>query len=197
MVQPFINVASGPSLTAIKSLVAGINALILLPPILFEFGAEKVARYLYTALGFICHQRADRSFYLFGEHLLYPKEEVWKIVPFDEMFTLDFRHRFTCNDALGCKFGVCSRCTGMYLGLLIGLLISEFLLQYKIPKFIPILFLIPLILDGSIQTIAYIIAPERGFYESTNPRRFLTGLLFGFGVGYLTVSAIKPVIAKI
>jgi uncharacterized membrane protein len=56
--------------------------------------------------------------------------------------------------------------------------------------------LLPLALDGAVQTIAYIIAPEQGFYESTNPRRFITGLLFGMSLGYFMVSAIKEPIAK-
>ncbi len=196
MEQHSIDVESNPPLGVLRGIVAAINVVILLPPILVQVGLEKIAKYLYIVLGVICHQRADRSFYLFGDHFLYPKAEVWKHVPFDEIFTFDFRNRFTCGEGLGCKLGVCARCTGMYLGLLIGLLISELLLQFRIPKIIPILFLIPLMLDGTIQTIAYIIAPEQGFYESTNTRRFFTGLLFGFGVGYLMISAIKPAIAK-
>lgn len=196
MEQLSSSVETSPSLRAIQGLVVAINVLILLPPVLFQLGAERLSKYLYIALGFICHQRADRSFYLFGEHLMYPKDVVWSRVPLDNFFTFDFSQRFTCGEGLGCRFGVCSRCTGMYLGLLLGLVISEILVRFRIPKVIPILFLIPLILDGGIQTIAYILAPEHGFYESTNPRRFTTGLLFGFGVGYLMVSAIKPAIAK-
>jgi len=184
------------SLAPIKWLVGSLNLLIILPPLLFELGAEKLAKYFYFALGLVCHQRADRSFYLFGNALLHTKAEVWSKVPFDHIFTFHFRNRFVCGEEFGCKFGVCTRCTGMYLGLLIGLLTSEFLRQWRIPKIIPILLIIPMILDGGIQTIAYILAPERGFYESTNPRRFLTGLLFGFGVGYLMVSAIREPIAK-
>lgn len=94
-------------------IVAAINVVILLPPILVQVAdcQEKIAKYMYIVLGVICHQRADRSFYLFGDHFLYPKAEVWKHVPFDEMFTFDFRNRFTCGEGVGCKLGVCARCT--------------------------------------------------------------------------------------
>lgn len=183
-------------LTALKAIAAGINVLILLPPILLETGFEKLGRSLYFMLGFLCHQRADRSFYLFGESFLPSKSVVWQNVSFDNIFTFNFAERFTCDPVLGCKFGVCARCTGMYIGLLLGLLVSEILLRYRIPKLIPILMLVPLVLDGTIQTFAYILSPESGFYESTNPRRFVTGLLFGLGIGYFAVSAIKPAIAK-
>lgn len=196
MEQPFTIVRKSNPLALVKWIVAGMNLLIVLPPILAEYGANKIAGYLYFVLGIVCHQRADRSLYLFGDALLHPKAEIWRHVPFSEIFTFDFRQRFTCSADLGCKFGVCSRCTGLYVGLLLGLLLSEFMIQWKIPKIIPILFLIPLILDGGIQTVAYILAPERGFYESTNPRRLTTGLLFGFGIGYLMVSAVKKTIAN-
>jgi uncharacterized membrane protein len=80
--------------------------------------------------------------------------------------------------------------------MLLGLLLSELIISYKIPKIIPVLMLLPLMLDGVIQTFAYIISPEQGFYESTNPRRFLTGLLFGLALGYFIVSAVATPIAK-
>ena len=195
MAQPSTSVNNN-QVHILQGIVSAINLLIVLPPILMEMGANKLAQGMYFMLGFICHQRADRSFYLFGNSVMYPKATVWSHVPFDRIFTLDFRQRVTCNPALGCRFGVCARCTGMYLGLLIGLFFSELLLRFKIPKFIPVLFIIPLILDGTVQTIAYILAPEHGFYESTNPKRFVTGLLFGLGIGYLAISAIKAPIAN-
>jgi uncharacterized membrane protein len=179
-----------------KSVIAGMNALVVLPPILIELGLTKVGNYFYTILGIFCHQRADRSFYLFGEKLLYSKSYITEQVPFNKIFTMNFSQRFTCADSIGCKFGVCSRCTGIYLGMLIGLLIAEIMISYKIPKVIPIIMLLPLAFDGIIQSIAYIIAPEHGFYESTNPRRFVTGLLFGLSVGYFIVSAVAEPIAK-
>lgn len=179
-----------PSLRFAQGIMAGVNLVILLPPILMQQGFDKVANFLYQMLALLCHQRADRSFYLFGEALLYPKEKVWNLVSFDNIFSLKSANRFTCSDSLGCKFGVCARCTGTYLGLLLGLIVAEFTMQLRIPKIIPLLMLLPMVLDGGIQTIAYIIAPEQGFYESTNPRRFVTGLLFGLGAGYLLAEAI-------
>lgn len=179
-----------------RATVVGINMAVVLPPILIHQGFDRLGNYFYRVLALFCHQRADRSFYLFGEKLLYPKQYVLNNVPFNKVFTFNFSQRLTCSDSLGCKFGVCARCTGIYLGLMIGLLLAEIIASYKIPKIIPALMLIPLAIDGTVQTIAYIIAPEHGFYESTNPRRFVTGLLFGLGLGYFMVSAIKEPIAK-
>lgn len=187
-------VVDKPSLRFAQGLLVGINTLVLLPPILMQMGADNVAQFLYRMLGLLCHQRADRSFYLFGESLLYPKETIWQQLEFDKVFAINPANRFTCSDSLGCKFGVCARCTGTYLGLLLGLIAAEFLMQWKIPKIIPILMLLPMAIDGGIQTFAYILAPEQGFYESTNPRRFFTGLFFGLGTGYLLAEAImRPV----
>ncbi len=43
--------------------------------------------------------------------------------------------------------------------------------------YMSILLLIPLILDGGMQALTY--------YESTNKRRFLTGMLFGYALSNL------------
>lgn len=171
--------------------IGALNSMIFLPPVLYHFGATKVASFLYSIMGFFCHQRADRSFYLFGEALNYPKEVVLSQVPFDQIMTLQFGNRFMCNDSLGCKFGVCARCTGIYMGLFSGLMLSKWIEKLKIPKIVPVLMLIPLILDGGIQTLAYIFSPEHGFYESNNIRRFVTGSLFGLSLGYFSVLTIN------
>ena len=71
----------------------------------------------------------------------------------------------------------CSRCTAIWLGLVIGLL---FMIFYKIQldgkfMFIILLCVFPMGLDGVGQLI--------GLWESTNLIRFITGLLTGFICG--------------
>ena len=71
----------------------------------------------------------------------------------------------------GRKFPICARCTGELVGIVIGTL---FFIFFQ-PKFLILLFvLIPMILDGSIQMLTT--------YESTNLRRLVTGVLFGYGL---------------
>ncbi|MCI9136929.1 MAG: DUF2085 domain-containing protein [Lachnospiraceae bacterium] len=69
----------------------------------------------------------------------------------------------------GKQFPICARCTGELAGILSGIPIA-FILGY--PSFgVVILMMLPLVADGFLQRLTS--------YESTNTRRFLTGILFG------------------
>ena len=69
----------------------------------------------------------------------------------------------------GYQFPLCARCTGMLFGYIIALIFIPF---FHFNLWI-LLLCIPLAIDGGIQYITS--------YESNNLRRFLTGILYGFG----------------
>lgn len=71
----------------------------------------------------------------------------------------------------GVKFPVCARCTGELVGILLSLICVPF---FRCSVQVSFLLLVPMILDGFIQLLTK--------YESTNIRRFVTGLLFGYGI---------------
>ena len=96
----------------------------------------------------MCHQRADRSFFLNGNEMAF-----------------------------------CARCTGVWLGIVVGLLCITFL---EVPQdfrlaWVFLLGLLPIMVDGGGQLL--------GLWESTNVVRLLTGLLAGvvggLGIGVL------------
>jgi len=66
------------------------------------------------------------------------------------------------------KFPVCARCTGMYLAVPLGYVASVFITVWWLYAILAL----PLVIDGLVQ----LMTP----YESTNRRRLITGLLFGF-----------------
>lgn len=70
----------------------------------------------------------------------------------------------------GRQFPICARCTGELIGIFIGL-IGWWLIQ--LPFYYYLLMLIPLVLDGTIQMFTK--------YHSSNTKRLLTGILFGYG----------------
>lgn len=72
----------------------------------------------------------------------------------------------------GKQFPICARCTGELIGILIGIPVSWRTGALEIP--VLVLLMIPMILDGFVQLLTS--------YESTNLRRLLTGLLFGFAL---------------
>ena len=76
----------------------------------------------------------------------------------------------------GFQFPVCARCTGLALGQLTGFILSFALLNNKVIfLFVPALISVAILgLDG--------IGQYYQKWESTNPRRLITGLLCGFFV---------------
>jgi len=69
----------------------------------------------------------------------------------------------------GWQFPVCSRCTGILTGQIIGIIL--YLTKIRIPIYIGLLFLLVMFLDWFIQ--------YKNIKESTNLRRFITGNLAG------------------
>lgn len=165
----------------LQLMITGLNAMIFLPALLYKAGFAGVSKVLYFMLGFLCHQMPQRSFFLFGEKFMYSQEELLKTLSWGQTFTLDIKTRFTCSPEYGCKFGVCSRCTGIYTGLFTGMVGAGVVRKTKIPKPIFLIALIPMAIDGTTQFIAAILNPGHPFYESNNQLRFVTGFLFGLG----------------
>ena len=71
----------------------------------------------------------------------------------------------------GYQMPVCARCEGELFGILAGLIAVWFI---RPPYWLMAVIMLPMIADGLVQ----------GFtkYESTNWRRLITGLFFGFGI---------------
>ncbi|MBE6919907.1 MAG: DUF2085 domain-containing protein [Ruminococcaceae bacterium] len=67
------------------------------------------------------------------------------------------------------RFPICARCTGELVGMLISSVSCCFFFP---PVWAAVLMLLPLAADGFIQL--------KTRYESTNFRRFITGVLFGY-----------------
>lgn len=82
----------------------------------------------------------------------------------------------------GYQFPVCARCTGVCLGQIGAILINIF---YKIPLHSALICLAFMGFDWGIQ--------ELNIKPSTNPRRFLTGFLGGFGLFSIYIAIIKYV----
>lgn len=71
----------------------------------------------------------------------------------------------------GRRFPVCARCTGELAGILAAAACYPFA---HLGAVWAALALLPLVLDGGVQALSG--------YESTNGRRFVTGVLFGWGL---------------
>jgi uncharacterized membrane protein len=80
---------------------------------------------------------------------------------------------------------LCARCTGIVIGHVLGIILS---IARPVP-WMTIFGTIPLMIDGTVQKFTD--------YESTNPRRICTGILYGFGVMTALISCGKMLAGKV
>ena len=85
----------------------------------------------------------------------------------------------------GWQFPVCSRCTGILTGQIIGLIL--YLLKIKISFYIDFIFLAIMFLDWFIQ--------YQNIKESTNFRRFITGNLAGIAQMSISIKIVIVIIS--
>lgn len=80
---------------------------------------------------------------------------------------------------------ICARCTGIYIGLMIGF--AAFLvlpwIEERIMRTVAFVALMPLAIDGLTQLVR--------LRTSTNPLRMATGLIAGFAFGLWILSAVR------
>jgi uncharacterized membrane protein len=156
----------------------------ILAPVLMENGYESPARVIYTAYSPLCHQMAQRSFFLFGEQPVYPRELAGSDYTPIEVYAADLpefegisadnwpaffaaARDFLGNEQLGYKMALCERDIGIYGFVLVGGLLYAMLRNRMKIKPLPIVaFLIigmgPIGLDGFSQLFSYWGAPIDG-----------------------------------
>lgn len=83
----------------------------------------------------------------------------------------------------GYQFPICARCTGIFIGEIIGIILMFFGL--KVNVFYSIILLVPMIIDGSVQLF--------NIKESNNIRRVITGFIAGIAYINLLVSIVETV----
>ena len=87
------------------------------------------------------------------------------------------------------KFGVCSRCTGVYFGLVAGLLIYPLFRKFNetrpFPRIWLILAMVPMAIDFSLTYF--------GYWENTHFTRVTTGLILGIACSLFIVPALAEI----
>lgn len=176
-----------------------------LAPVLMKAGLEAPASLIYRGYSLTCHQLAYRSFFLFGEQPIYPRESAGlegyvtygQATGLSEDSTdeglLDARW-FLGNPAMGYKVALCQRDVAIYGAIfLFGILYA--LTNKRIPA-LPwqiwlLVGVLPIAVDGIGQLLSQ---PPFGFWafrESTPFLRTLTGFLFGFTTAWFGFSLIE------
>jgi len=167
-----------------------------LAPILMEKGKVKAADAIYHIYRIFCHQLAFRSFFIYGEQTVYPRElaHIANVTTYEQEFNdsildIDFARKEVGNRDAGYKIALCERDLAIYSSL--ALLAILFQLSGRkikpIRGYIWFIFaLIPIGIDGFSQIPGLSSGWPTWFpiRESTPFLRILTGSLFGGMTGW-------------
>jgi uncharacterized membrane protein len=139
-----------------------------LAPVFMTLGVKNAARVIYILFGFLCHQFADRSFFLFGNQVMYPSAQLLALSrQGDPRIAMRY---FVGSETLGYKVAWSDRMVAIYGGILLGGLLFALLRKLLTgPKlWIPVLLLIPMGIDGSTHVLSDMAGFNVGFrYTNT------------------------------
>lgn len=189
----------------ISLLVLIYVGLPVIAPFLMKAGMETPAMLIYRGYSLTCHQLAYRSFFLFGEQPVYPRESanVQGMQAFSQATGLSegstdeellAARWFLGNPQVGYKMALCERDMAIYgaiflFGILYALTNKRFPpLPWQIWLLVGVL---PVAFDGLSQLLSQ---PPFGFWEfreSTPFFRTLTGFLFGFTTAWYGFTLIE------
>lgn len=172
-----------------------------LAPVLKKAGADGLAQVIYQPYKLVCHTYAFRSFFLFGEQVVYPRgegegefERATGINPMTPAGLFEARD-FQGNPRVGYKVALCQRDIAIYLSLAVNGMIFA-VVRRRVSRPMPwLLFVLigvlPIGIDGFSQLLSQPPLTILPFRESTWYFRLLTGVLFGFGVAWLAFPLIE------
>lgn len=155
-------------------------ALAVLAPVFMVLGWTRLGEAIYLLYAPFCHQLPERSYFLFGERLVYSPAELQPWLPAEA--SLWARKLFVGNPQLGWKMAFCQRDLALYGSVWLAGVIYALSGRRWQPlswKWFGLL-LAPLALDGGTQLVM--------LRESTWWLRTVTGVLAGVG----TVWALYP-----
>ncbi|MCI0521060.1 MAG: DUF2085 domain-containing protein [Chloroflexi bacterium] len=165
-----------------------------LAPVLMNAGLTAPAGIIYRVYGAMCHQWGFRSFFLFGEQVVYPREAagVEGLLTFEQATgvgeantaeDLWAAREYRGAEGVGYKVALCERDMSIFGGILIfGVLFA--LSRRRLPGMHWIVWillgLVPIGIDGVSQLISQPPLSFIPYRESTPYLRIITGFLFGF-----------------
>lgn len=162
-----------------------------LAPVLMKINSPAAAKVVYTIYKPLCHQLPYRSFFLFGEQVIYPRElahidglETYEAVSGKNAVDVIAAREFVGDETLGYKVALCERDVAIWGSLLAFGMV--FMVSGRRIKTLPwlvwlLLGVLPMGLDGGSQLLGLLSNLPSWFpaRESTPLLRVITGSLFG------------------
>jgi uncharacterized membrane protein len=204
------------AITLPKGIIIFLFVYALLPfvsPIAFKLGNDSIGIGIQNIYRIFCHQRVERSMFLFAE------DGLVKYYTIDELKEIGYLNRQTKpslygdgwelyqypywgNEKIGYKVAYCIRDVGLYLGLaftclFLYLYITRTGKNIWLKWYWILLLCIPMMFDGVFQTFVEILGKHMmgGLYDpswvvpyiANIPKRWISGLLFGIGFGFIVM----------
>jgi uncharacterized membrane protein len=157
---------------------------VLLPiaaPTLMKMGLTAPARVIYTIYSPMCHQMATRSFFLYGDQPVYPRELAGTNFTSLESYAQELpefaginpdnwapfflaARSFLGNEQMGYKTALCQRDMAIYGFIFLGGVLYAIVRRFREIKPLPVIVFIivgmgPIALDGFSQLFSYAFAP--------------------------------------
>lgn len=161
------------------------NALPFLAPVLMHIGWRTGGTAIYTLYSFLCHQMAQRSFFLFGPHTMLNTDQLPIQLTGDQGVDTRLLRQFRGNDQLGWKVAWSDRMVYMYGGVWLAALLYGIRARFQkvrpisIPLFL--LLLLPMVIDGATHFISDLDGLTSGFRYTNDWLATLTGHLLPDG----------------
>ena len=154
------------------------GALVTLPwlaPVAMRAGWQRLASGIYFFYSFLCHQYANRSFFLFGEKVMYSYTE---LLPYaSNVDTWQGLRAFRGTPELGYKVAWSDRMVWLYGSIFVAGVVFALLRPRvrPLPVKVFLLLLVPLALDGGTHVISDWFGVGQGFRYTNEWLAALTG----------------------
>jgi uncharacterized membrane protein len=156
------------------------NIVPFLAPVLMKVGWESGGKAVYTAYAPFCHQMAQRSFFFFGEKIMYNADELPVAAGGTTADALIFR-QYKGDPQFGWKVAWSDRMVYMYGSVWLMALLYAWRRRYRQPRPISLVafgvLLLPMVIDGGTHALSDLGGLSGGFRYTNHWLATLTGHL--------------------
>lgn len=151
-------------------------------PVLMDAGLTNEGNLVYSLYGPFCHQMAQRSFFLFGDKMMYTPAEMGTSISNNTTVDTWAMRRFRGSPEVGWKVAWSDRMVYMYGSLWLVMFIFYILAQYRQVKPLAIGWLVVLILPMMLDGVTHFISDLGGMFAGFRYTNYWLATLIGYSL---------------